>query len=49
MTRYANYLGIAKDMLRQIAGRRGYELRDWTGYYCGAGRHMTHYAAVFAK
>lgn len=46
---YQQYLEICREMLSEKAGRAGYELRKWTGYYCGHAEQMTHYAAVFEK
>jgi hypothetical protein len=43
------YLEICRDMLSEKAGRAGYKLAKWTGYYCGQRESMTHYAAVFEK
>lgn len=41
-----HYLEICQELLGEIVQRAGYELTRWTGYYCGAGSMMTHYAAV---
>ena len=46
---FENYLIIAKDMLKELAGGVGYELTKWTGYHCGSRRQLTHYAAVLCK
>lgn len=46
---YAEYLTIARWNLERIAGERGYAITDWTGYYCGHGDCMTHYAAVLER
>jgi hypothetical protein len=44
---YKNYLEICQELLTEIAGQRGYSLARWGGYYCGASKVMTHYAALF--
>lgn len=46
---YKDYLTIAKGLLADKAGRAGYNLHRWTGYYCGHADQMSHYAAVFEK
>ena len=46
---YAEYLKVARWNLKRLAAPRGYELASWTGYYCGHGDCMTHYAAVFDR
>ena len=43
---FDHYLEICQELLGEIVQRAGYELTRWTGYYCGAGQGMTHYAAV---
>jgi hypothetical protein len=48
-TMYPQYVGVARWNLERLAGARGYTLTDWTGYYCGHGDCMTHYAAVFDR
>ena len=44
---YGDYLAVARWNLKRLVAARGYELAHWTGYYCGHGDCMTHYAAVF--
>jgi hypothetical protein len=43
---YSNYLAICRDLVKAKGGAAGYELKNWTGYYCGFADQMTHYAAV---
>lgn len=46
---YGEYLAVARWNLKRLAAIREYELASWTGYYCGHGDCMTHYAAVFDR
>lgn len=46
---YKNYLQICQEMIKEISGQHGYELTGWAGYYCGAAKHMTHYAALLVR
>ncbi len=46
---YDNYLAIAREMLQEKAGQRGYALAKWAGYYCGHLKQMTHYAALLER
>lgn len=46
---YEHYLEICQEMLAEKASQHGYVLALWTGYYCGAGNNMTHYAAVLNR
>jgi len=46
---YGEYLAVARWNLKRLASARKYELAHWTGYYCGHGDCMTHYAAVFDR
>jgi hypothetical protein len=46
---YPEYLMVVRWNLKRIAATRGYSLEHWTGYYCGHGDCMTHYAAVFER
>jgi len=46
---YGDYLAVARWNLKRLAAVRKYELAHWTGYYCGHGDCMTHYAAVFDR
>jgi hypothetical protein len=48
-TMYGDYLSVARWNLKRLALLREYELAHWTGYYCGHGDCMTHYAAVFDR
>lgn len=43
---YRRYLEICRELVEQKAGKRGYTLTRWAGYYCGHDDQMTHYAAV---
>jgi hypothetical protein len=45
----AKYLQVCRDMMTTAVGLANYEIREWAGYYCGDGNHMTHYAAVIEK
>ena len=46
---YARYLEIAQGMFADKAAQAEYRLSRWTGYYCGYGQQMTHYAAVLTR
>jgi hypothetical protein len=48
-TMYPEYLTVARWNLERLAAPLRYELTDWTGYYCGHGDCMTHYAAVLER
>lgn len=40
------YLAAAKEKIRRVAGRGGYDVNEWFGYYCGHADQMTHYTFV---
>ena len=42
----SHYLDICRELTTKKAGQRGYTLARWVGYYCGAAKQMTHFAAV---
>jgi hypothetical protein len=46
---YERYLDVCRDLVKEKAAKAGYDLRRWTGYYCGFGEQMTHYAAVLER
>ncbi len=46
---YNEYLQIAQDLLKEQSARAGYVLKEWTGYYCGHGNDMSHYAAILER
>lgn len=46
---HARYLEVCRWMVEQKAGRLGFKLARWAGYYCGAGQGMTHYAAILVR
>lgn len=46
---YRDYLQVAKEKIRQLAGVAGYELSRWKGYHCGSKGDMTHYWAVLTR
>ena len=46
---YERYLEIAQDLVKEKAGKVGYSLVRWTGYYTGHAGQMTHYAAVLER
>lgn len=46
---YPRYLEIAQQMLAHVSSPAGYKVTAWTGYYTGAGRNMTHYAAILER
>jgi hypothetical protein len=46
---YQKYLEICREMVGEIAATVGYQMEGWTGYYCGFGNNMAHYAAVLAR
>lgn len=43
---YRNYLEAARILLTQKAGKAGYRLTRWAGYYCGHLKQMSHYSAM---
>jgi hypothetical protein len=46
---FKNYLRICQEMVTAKAEKAGYRLLEWAGYYCGQGKHMTHFAAVLQQ
>lgn len=43
------YLDVCRAELPARAATAGYQLKRWTGYYCGFAKMMTHYAAVLER
>jgi hypothetical protein len=46
---YRDYLAVCRELVAEKAAKVGYDLRRWTGYYCGDKQALTHYAAVLAR
>lgn len=46
---YPNYLDVCREKMTDVAATRGYKLRKWAGYYCGAHSAMTHYGAIMER
>ena len=46
---YKDYLAVCQMLMEEKAGRRGYSLTGWTGYYCGHAKQMSHYGAVLTR
>lgn len=46
---YENYLDICQEMIKEKAGKIGFNLTRWAGYHCGAMQQMTHYAALLER
>jgi hypothetical protein len=46
---YPKYLEVCREKLTERAARVGYELKKWSGYYCGTAGSHTHYAAIFER
>lgn len=46
---YEKYLEVCRWKIEQLAALQRYRVTHWTGYHCGAGDDMTHYAAVLAR
>jgi hypothetical protein len=46
---FDQYLEICQDLIKEKAGKVGYRLMRWTGYYTGEMKQMTHYAAVLER
>jgi hypothetical protein len=46
---FSVYLEAAKEKLSRVAGKVGYSIDFWSGYYCGSKNDMTHYRAVLKK
>ena len=45
---YKNYIEICKEKMSEIAEMGGYKVDLFGGYYCGAGKNMTHYGVVLS-
>lgn len=43
---YPRYLEIARELVEELAGKAGFSLVHWRGYYCGHANGMTHYWAT---
>lgn len=43
------YLEVCQDLLKQKAGKAGYNLTRFAGYYCGVMKEMTHYLGVLER
>jgi hypothetical protein len=46
---HSKYLDVCKLLLKDKAAQAGYNLSRFGGYYCGAGKHMTHYLALLTR
>ena len=46
---FGKYLGVCRWMIQEKAARAGYRLDRFAGYYCGAGKGMTHYLARLVR
>lgn len=46
---YSNYVDVCRELLAYKASQIGYDLRRWSGYYCGAMQQITHYAAILER
>lgn len=46
---YKNYLEICQELVTEKAGKVGFNLSRWLGYYCGHAEQMTHYAALLTR
>jgi len=46
---YPVYLDVAKEKTRRLARAAGFELVEWSGYYCGHAGGMTHYSAELLR
>lgn len=46
---YEHYLEACRELMTDKAAEAGYDLRRWTGYYCGRQNALTHYAAVLTR
>lgn len=45
---YANYLEVCQALMAQISGPWGYEIAQWTGYYCGHAKNHDPLCCCFA-
>lgn len=43
------YLEVCQELMQEKAALAGYSLDRFTGYYCGAGKQMTHYLAILKR
>ena len=43
---FKRYLEICRWMMQRKLRAIGFELQNFSGYYCGAGKRMTHWAAI---
>ena len=46
---YSNYVELCEELIETWAATRGYKIAKWTGYYCGYGQDITHYAAILER
>lgn len=46
---YPRYLDVCRELMAEAARPAGYRLVAWAGYYCGALKNMTHYAATLRQ
>lgn len=46
---YGRYLELCEWQMQQKAAKAGYSLDRFRGYYCGANKDMTHYAAILSR
>jgi len=44
---YDKYLEVSREKIEELAKPCGYTLREFTGYYCGHNKDMTHWWAQF--
>lgn len=44
-----NYLDVCRWLVEKKVATVGYTVAKWAGYYCGANKGMTHYAAVLVR
>lgn len=43
------YLQVCEELLKEKAGKAGYDLTRFHGYYCGSKQCMTHYSAILSR
>ena len=46
---FGKYLAVCEELLGELAGRAGYRIVRWTGYYTGNGNQITHYGALLDR
>jgi hypothetical protein len=46
---YERYAQVCEWNMRRLADHAGYKIARWSAYYCGAGKSMTHYAAILER